>query len=260
MKKLIAMEPVGTIIIVHGAFEHSGRYDQLAKQFQADGFHVIYGDLPGQGSFKGRKGHIKSFDDYIQTIKAWLFDAEENLPLFLLGHSMGGTAVIRAMEELKPSVSGVILSSPAAGLLSKASRPMEALSYVLNYLCPSLRVQRKLKPETVTTSPELIEEYKVDPLLIDRVSIRWYREFRKAIKQAFLYIDQFPDVPLLVMQAGEDLIVDRYKTLEWFHKVESKEKTYKEWLHFYHEIFNEPKRDEVYHYTLNFMQQLISKD
>ncbi|MFQ3544713.1 lysophospholipase [Halobacillus rhizosphaerae] len=260
MKKIVKCNnPLGTIIIVHGAFEHAGRYHELAKRFHEDGFNVIYGDLPGQGDTPGLKGHIKRFDSYIQTIKGWIFEADDQVPLFLLGHSMGGTAVIRAMEELKPSVSGVILSSPAAGIMNGPSKPMEVISHILNAIWPSLRVKSPLNPHLVTRNETVSTRDQEDAFILDRVSVRWYREFRKAIQESFDYIDQFPDVPLLVMQAGEDYIVDQSKTLEWFHKTAVKEKTYKEWEGFYHELFNEPDSEIVYQYTLQFLQQQLIK-
>ncbi|ASF40218.1 alpha/beta hydrolase [Halobacillus halophilus] len=253
MKRLNSNQNLATIIIVHGAFEHAGRYHSLAESFQKGGFNVIYGDLPGQGLAEGKKGHIKNFETYIDTVRQWLQKADSSRPVFLLGHSMGGTVVMRVMQELKPSVNGVILSSPAAGILNGASKSLEAVTHVINKVWPSVLVKAPFKPEYVTRNPEVIAKDKQDTLIIEKVSIRWYKEFRKAIKKSFSEVEEFPDVPLLVMQAGEDHMVDPEKTREWFHKVGCQEKTYKEWPGFYHEIFNEPEQEDVYNFALNFI-------
>jgi lysophospholipase len=259
MRKLVSEQNLATIVIVHGAFEHSGRYDDLAEQFQKDGLNVIYGDLPGQGKAKGKKGHIRRFNDYVKTIGYWINEADESRPVFVLGHSMGGVAVIRAMQELQPFVDGVILSSPAAGILNGAGQPLEALSHIINKAWPTLRVKAPMKPEMVTRNEELIKRDKQDTMILSKVSIRWYREFKEAIKQSFQQIDLFPDIPLLVMQAEEDLMVDIEKTKEWFHKVSCKEKCYKQWPGLYHEIFNEPEWNTVYNYTLNFIKLHVDR-
>lgn len=89
MEKLESARDRATIILVHGAFEHMGRYKELVERFRRDGFSVIYGDLPGQGLSDGKKGHIRSFGDYVETIQSWYEQADPEKAVFLLGHSMG---------------------------------------------------------------------------------------------------------------------------------------------------------------------------
>lgn len=256
MKRLIAHPSKATIIIVHGAFEHSGRYETLAEQFQKDGFTVIYGDLPGQGRSKGRPGHINSFEEYIQTVDSWLSSANDQ-PVFLLGHSMGGTIAIRTMEKLKPSVQGVILSSPAVGVLNGAEKPLEAIARIADKVLPKTRVKSPMLPEMVTRNQKVIARDKLDSLILDKVSIRWYREFKKGARETIRDIDSFPDVPLLVMQAGDDKMVDISETKAWFNKVDVSEKIYKQWPQLYHELYNEPEWEEVYDYTLSFIEKQL---
>lgn len=49
MKIREAKNAKAVIVIVHGAFEHSGRYDWVVEQLISHDYHVVYGDLPGQG-------------------------------------------------------------------------------------------------------------------------------------------------------------------------------------------------------------------
>lgn len=123
MKTVYHKNARGSIVLVHGAFEHSGRYEWLARQWNDHGFHVVYGDLPGQGEQKENRGHILSFDEYIEAISSWIEEAKNlHSDVILLGHSMGGLAVIRTMEEQHPDITGVILSSPALGIKGGPSR------------------------------------------------------------------------------------------------------------------------------------------
>ncbi|WP_083412550.1 alpha/beta hydrolase [Halobacillus dabanensis] len=257
VRKIESAHDRATVILVHGAFEHSGRYHDLVEQLQKDGYSVIYGDLPGQGESSGKKGHIRSFHDYVNTIQLWLQQADPNKKVFLLGHSMGGLAVVRFMQVVQPDVDGVVLSSPALGILNKASAPLNAASYILNMLIPALRIKAPQNPAYITRNKDKITEYSQDPLIVDRVSVRWYREFQKAIIEAFNDINLFPDVPLLVMQAEEDYMVEVNKTSDWFDKVNVKEKRYKQWPGLYHEIYNEPEWRDVYEYTLSFLDDQL---
>ena len=257
VKKIESDHDRATVVLVHGAFEHSGRYNELVEQLHKDGYSVIYGDLPGQGQSDGKKGHIRSFNDYVNIIQMWIQEANPDKKVFLLGHSMGGLAVIRFMEIVQPAVDGVVLSSPALGILNKASAPLNAASHILNILIPALRFKAPQNPEYITRNKKKITEFLQDPLIVDRVSVRWYREFQKATREAFNDITHFPDVPLLVMQAEEDYMVEVSKTSEWFDKVNVKEKRYKQWPRLYHEIYNEPEWQDVYKYTVSFLDDQL---
>jgi lysophospholipase len=66
-----------------------------------------------------------------------------------------------------------------------------------------------------------------------------------------------PDIPLLVMQAGEDKIVDKKAVRKWFHQLDLSEMHYKEWPSLYHEIFNEPEREDVFFYAKEFVENRL---
>ena len=75
-----------------------------------------------------------------------------------------------------------------------------------------------------------------------------------SMNDAFDFDEDFPDIPFLVMQAGDDKIVDRHLVREWFNYCPSSEKHYKEWPKLYHEIFNEPEREDVFQYAKTFVE------
>lgn len=130
------------IVILHGAGEHHGRYEWLCSQWVSKGFHVVMGDLPGQGLTRRNRGHIHSFDEYIETIESWVDAAKAfDLPIYLFGHSMGGLAVIRAVTEKDMPLAAVLLSSPALGIVEKPPVLLDSVSRVINKIYPSLRLR-----------------------------------------------------------------------------------------------------------------------
>ncbi|MCF6408866.1 alpha/beta hydrolase [Pseudalkalibacillus salsuginis] len=247
------------IVMVHGAGEHHGRYKWLCSQWVANGFHVVMGDLPGQGATRRNRGHIYSFNEYIDTIEKWVESASQfELPVFLFGHSMGGLAVIRALTEKELPVNAVILSSPCLGIVYQPPKPVDALSRVINRVYPTLRLTSHRGFGKATRSKERIEKDIEDVFYVKKVSIRWYRELMNSIKIAHRSVGQFPDVPLLVLQAGNDLIVDKESVRSWFNKLNLMEKSYKEWPELYHEILNDPERDQVFQYVSQFVNLLLT--
>lgn len=244
------------MVIVHGAMEHQGRYGWLIEMWRTNGYHVIVGDLPGQGmTTRSQRGHIESFDEYIEEVKGWVIEANSYcLPVFILGHSMGGLTVIRLLQSFEMNVDAVILSSPCLGLVVYPPIPLNALSVGLNWIAPELKVSSKLQIDLVTRNEEVKERALNDSLYVTKVSVRWYRELIKAMKEAFSKISDFPDVSLLVLQGGDDKIVDKLEVRSWFNQVGCTEKLYKEWPYCYHEIFNEPEREIIFDYAKNFAE------
>lgn len=244
------------IVIVHGAMEHHGRYKWLIQMWRSAGYHVVMGDLPGQGmTTRAFRGHIDSFDEYIDEVKTWLEVAYEySLPVFLLGHSMGGLVAIRLLQEEQWELAGVILSSPCLGLKKQPPKLIRGISHGLNLILPTYKVDSGLSPDLVTRNMEVREGDLNDSLYVRKVSVRWYRELEEAMKAAFEEIPELQDVPLLVMQGGDDLVVDKKKVREWFNYNLLSEKQFKEWPNLYHEIFNEPEREDVFRYAVGFIE------
>ncbi|MBI0576696.1 alpha/beta hydrolase [Neobacillus cucumis] len=248
-------EAKAIIVMVHGAMEHHRRYGWLIEMWRTSGFHVIMADLPGQGmTTRTSRGHIDSFDEYILEVKDWVQAAYRyNLPVFLLGHSMGGLISIRLMQEERMNLAGVILSSPCLGLVQKPSKFLEFLSYGLNLVFPSFRINSGLTVEMATRNLDVRDADVNDTLYVTKVSVRWYRELTTAMKLAFLNLEKTHDVPILVMQGGDDKIVNKKEVKDWFNHAPFSEKRFKEWPKLYHEIFNEPEREEVFEYTKDFV-------
>lgn len=252
-------EPKAVIVIVHGAMEHHGRYSWLIEMWRSSGYHVIMGDLPGQGmTTRSHRGHIDSFDEYIFEIKDWVQTAYQfDVPVFLMGHSMGGLACIRTIQEERLNLAGVILSAPCLDLVNYPSKFLSLLSLGFNRVAPQLKFSTGLLIDDVTRNLETRDVALNDSLYITKVSVRWYREFIKAMKLAFVNISKVPDLPLLVLQGGDDKIVNKKAVNDWFNQVDLSEKQYKVWPKSYHELFSEPEREEVFQYAKNFVENRL---
>jgi lysophospholipase len=262
MWKWLAERPVASIVMIHGACEYHGRYKWLIEMWRTSGYNVIMGDLPGQGTSTRARGHIHSFKEYIDEVSLWVEEAEKlEKPVFLLGHSMGGLIAITWYNENQSSpVKGIILSSPCLGLQVKVNKFLDFTSKGLNKVLPALRMDSGLTIDMATRNQEVIDADSNDSLYITKVSVRWYRELVKAIAETDKPTEAFVNIPLLVMQAGEDKVVDKTMVVKWFNQLKSHQKTYREWEGLYHEIFNEPEREEVFQAARNFADQIVNTE
>lgn len=109
----------GVVIVVHGIGEHGGRYEALASYLSGLGIESFLPDLRGFGKSGSRRACIRRFSDFHRDLFALhaLIKRTSGLPVFMLGHSLGGLVVssYAAFSE-HPALEGVILSSPSFGL------------------------------------------------------------------------------------------------------------------------------------------------
>ena len=91
--------PERSLLLVHGLAEHSGRYEHFGAWFAERGCAVHAYDLIGHGQSDGARGHLRKFSDYLDDLDAMLHfvrEHEPELPIVLVGHSVGGLVVTRS--------------------------------------------------------------------------------------------------------------------------------------------------------------------
>jgi lysophospholipase len=252
----------GNILLVHGAGEHLDRYLWLINRWNEAGYSVFGGDLPGYGRSEGKKGHVDRFEDYLQAVESWYIElrAQTDVLPFIFGHSLGGLVVTRFMQTKRPEVAGVILSSPCFSLKMAVPAWKEWIAKVLNHLYPSLVLSSGIKPGHVSRSKEITDRYAMDRLNTKGASVRWYRELVAHMELNRQQQRLFPDVPLLIHQAGSDYLVNAENVNHWFKELQVTDKSYHEWPELYHEILNEPERDEVFAEIISWMEARSTKN
>jgi lysophospholipase len=257
-------EPRGAIVIVHGLAEHSGRYRQTAEFLAANGWAVFTGDLRGHGLSPDVPGagrvHVKRFTDYFNDVQAFVGLARETcpgLPLFLLGHSMGGLITIRYVLERPAGITGAIISSPALGTHPDFQPPLllKVLVGILSRLAPKLLVKSELDTNAICRDPAVVRAYEDDPLVSQKVSARWYAEMMKSMKIAQREARSL-SVPVLLMQSGADRLVDPSAPGRWAAATPPGRVEQVTWDGFYHEMLNEPEKDRVRQRILDWLGKI----
>ena len=136
---------------------------------------------------------------------------------------------------------GVVVSSPFLGIHpdSKPSPIVMGASKFISRIAPRMMFSKVANPAYLSRDPEVERNYAADPLVSDKVSARWAPEVidaqRTALAEASLMT-----IPALVMQAGDDRLVDPETTRAWVASAPADLVDYVEWEAYYHELFNEP--------------------
>jgi len=115
--------PKGSILFLPGRGDIYEKYLEALHGFWTKGWNVTASDWRGQGgsgrfSDNPNVGHVDDFATWIADL-AWLWKewaAQTPGPHILIGHSMGGHLVLRALAERAVDPDGVVLSAPMLGI------------------------------------------------------------------------------------------------------------------------------------------------
>lgn len=249
-------QPKGSMVLVHGMNEHIGRYAHVADFFANQGF-AIYGlDHRGYGQSEGPRCFVSRFQDYLDDLRIVVeMAAKEHGTPMMVGHSLGGLISFRYALAFPETLRALVVSSPYFAGRTKVDPVTRAMAPLLSFMLPRLQMQVPFKPENVCRDPEVVTRYATDPLVGRTATPRWFMELNRAALACHQGLTQGMKLPVLFLQAGDDLLVDPEATRTVFGQVPHERKAFKLYPGKYHEIFNDPGHDEVFHDILNWMRE-----
>jgi alpha-beta hydrolase superfamily lysophospholipase len=252
------LERRGSIVIVHGLGEHSGRYAHVSDRLAGMGLAVRGYDLRGHGRSDGPRGVIPHPDALLDDFRAVFDDLRrDGEPPFVLGHSMGGAIAARAVTGGWVAPRGLVLSSPAlrVGLPWFKAAGMA----VARRLAPDLGLPNRLPLHMLSHDERVVEDYRSDPLNHDRITPRLY-DFLADAGAAARRDAARVTVPTLVLVAGIDRLVDAEGAREFAAALLDGVGTQRVYDDLYHELFNErePERRQVLDELCGWLEERLS--
>ncbi|HEY3119013.1 MAG TPA: alpha/beta hydrolase [Vicinamibacteria bacterium] len=246
---LPAEAPKGVVVLVHGLAEHSGRYTHVGEYLAARGWVVHAFDYRGHGRSPGPRVHVDRFDDFLDDTAAVLEAARRRhpgLPVFVVGHSLGGLIALLYVLDHPETLAGVVATSPALGTHPslRPSRAKRTAGRLLSVVAPQTLFRTGLDPRQLSRDPEVVRAYAADPLVSRTVSARFYTETARAMAKAHEKAARL-SVPALVMASANDAIVDADATRRWLAAAPPGRIEAVFYDPLAHELFNEPEREEV---------------
>jgi alpha-beta hydrolase superfamily lysophospholipase len=256
-----AAKPKAEILITHGFGEHSGRYDALTEHLISRGFSTGVYDHRGHGLSDGLPGHVESFAEYDEDLAKVIGLARAragSLPVFLIGHSMGGLIALRYAARRGEQLAGVVVSAPLIAVAVSVPAYKTMIARVGARISPRLRLDNEINPSHLSRDPEVGRAYAADPLVNRKVSTKWFAEAMRAMQEVSEWAPQIK-TPLLVMHGTEDRLASVDATERLFERAGSPDKELIIYPGYYHELFNEPEKREVYERVSNWLENRIAR-
>lgn len=250
--------PKAVIIIFHGLGEHCERYAHLAAFFNKNEIGFVGYDRRGHGRSEGQRGHTINFEVYLDEI-AVLLDRVKllypNTPIVLYGHSMGGNLALNFVLQRKPGIAALIATGSWIVLQHEPSPLLVAFAKWINKIYPTYTQNNGLNPNHISSVSIEVEKYKNDPLVHNKITSNTGLEMIKAAKFLNDFHGELP-IPTLLMHGGDDKIIATAGSHSFSERVKG-DVTFKEWKGLYHEIHNESNNEEVFEFTLRWINRIL---
>ena len=233
--------PRAVVVIAHGASEHGGRYRYVVERLLPDEFAIYAPDHRGHGRSEGPRAYLDRFSNVVADLDALVDLASAQhpgLPVFLLGHSMGGCVAVAYALEHQRRLAGLALSAPLAHIAA-APLPLRMVARTLSKVAPKTGVY-EVEAHDISRDPGEVRAYDEDPLVYrGKLPARTVTELADTIGTFEERVPEI-DIPLLVMHGTGDRIVPIQGAEMIVERASSTDKTFERYDGYYHELFNEP--------------------
>jgi alpha-beta hydrolase superfamily lysophospholipase len=234
------------LVNLHGLGDHSNLYPSIAAHFPVRGIAVYAYDMRGNGRSPGQRAYLRDWGEYRGDLRAFVDRVREwegQVPIFLLGHSLGGLVVLDFALHHPEGIAGVIAAAPALGEVGVPSYLM-ALGRIMSRIWPRFSLEVGMDLSGLARDAAVIQNVLADPLFHRRGTARLSTEVIQAIARVQSRADEL-SVPLLMLHGSADRMVLPEGSRDFFRKVRSADREFQEYPGAYHALFADVNQREV---------------
>ena len=208
------------IIAVHGFNDYSNFIKNSAHYFNKHQIAVYAYDQRGFGNApaKGRWSSTEAMTQDLKTLISLIAQKHPDLPIYILGHSMGGAVVIQAMAEDKhPDVAGAILVAPAVWARSTMPFYQKSALWLVAHTIPWYTVTGELLDIKPSDNIEMLKEQGRDPLVIKETRYDTIYGLQNLMDAAYASADRY-SLKTLVLYGNKDEVIPKEPVLDAFRR------------------------------------------
>lgn len=206
-----ADEPRAVLLALHGFNDYSNSFAEPGPGpwFARQGITLVaidqrgFGRAPGHGLWAGDRRMAED----VAAVAALLRAEYPDVPLYLIGESMGGAVAMRAMAlDEPPEVDGLILSAPAVWGWQELNGFYGAALWTAAHLAPSATLTGRGLEIWPSDNIEMLRVLARDPLVIKETRIDTLYGLVGLMDSAY---DAAPEIrkPVLLLYGAKDEIV-----------------------------------------------------
>jgi alpha-beta hydrolase superfamily lysophospholipase len=237
--------PRATVLHLHGIQSHGGWYVETAAELARRGYSVYLADRRGSGRSDELRGDFASAAQLIDDVGRLVEDAgRSGAPVVLAGGCWGARPAVGYAARSPETLAALVLVCPALKAIVDLPAARKLQVFAGRALRRRTRVPIPLTPEMFTANPPYLEFVRNDPLSLHDVTARFF--FNQYFWDRRLLAERAVDVPLLLMQAGQDPVVDVAAVRGWYDRLASPRKDYVRYPDFGHILDFERERQRYW--------------
>jgi alpha-beta hydrolase superfamily lysophospholipase len=162
------------LIALHGFNDYSHFFELPGEYFRTKGIASYaydqrgFGESPKRGLWAGVEGYVRDLELFIQLVK----QKYPQMPVYVLGNSMGGAVVIVTMaQQQPPQVSGVILSSAAVWARETMPWYQRMVLWTMSHAMPWFTLTGESAGIMPSDNIEILKAFSRDPLVIKKTRV-----------------------------------------------------------------------------------------
>ena len=234
------------LAIIHGLGGHGGRFHHVVDHVVPCDIAVCALDLRGHGHSPGKRGAVECCDQNLEDLDTFLDAVREKhpyVPLFLMGHNMGGLLSALYLENNEEGLAGAVLSSP---LLAQTNTPgmLQRAARMIARVAPGVSFNATLDPRVLSRDPAEVPRYVRDPLVHTQTTARLGSELMRLVPLVHERASQI-SLPLLIYHGDDDQLVPVSGSQRFSASVASPDRIFQIYPGGYHELHNDLDRDQV---------------
>ncbi|WP_308637171.1 alpha/beta hydrolase [Paenibacillus silvisoli] len=235
--------PKAVVIAVHGHGDHSGGLLNLLDRLAERGYAVYAYDQRGYGQSEGIRGYIKQWSEYtndLHTFRTMVQDEQPRLPVFLVGHSLGGLVCIDYVMSHGKGLSGLVAIAPA--ISARLSLADKLLTNLLGWIKPDLTVQKSGDYASLTSDPDMLARLEADELRHSTVTPGLGRGLTQAVPRVMKQAKALK-LPFLLQLSAEDRVTPPDGQRLFYEALGSPDKQKLEYANAGHRPFDDRDRE-----------------
>lgn len=250
--------PKAVIVIVHGFGEHSDRYVNVVNKLVPKGYAIAALDHRGHGRSSGQRVYINRWNEFRQDLRQFILHTQTrfpNMPLFMLGHSMGGLMGLDYLLRYPAELTGAIISAPAIEPANLPA-PLRLAAKVMSRVWPTFSMPMSLGDNVLSRDPAVEKAAEEDPMMPNigtprlgtemDVTGEWVRANPHKLQ-----------IPLLIVHGTADKLIEPASSQRFFESLTYSDVQRITYEGSYHEPHNDLDHEKVTDDMLNWLDARI---
>ncbi|KAM8829724.1 monoglyceride lipase isoform 1-T1 [Synchiropus picturatus] len=234
--------PRALAFISHGAAEHTGPYDEIGQKLKEMSVLAFGHDHVGHGQSEGGRLEIKDFHIFVRDLLQHvdlMKSRHPGLPVFIVGHSMGGAISILSACERQSDFAGLVLIGPLVNVSAEMATPFKVFVVkVMSVLAPNLPIG-SIESKLVSREPKAVAQFESDELVYKgRMRVSFGMQLMAACASISEKMSSMT-FPFYILHGSDDKLCDIEGSKSLHEKAASKDKKIKIYEGAYHVLHHE---------------------